>query len=168
MIKLFKILRQPNLSCNGGNLKWGLPKQKKDGTWIPGKWHSVKGALLLCKNGIHLAQRSAVMDWLQTPFMRQEITCVYEAEMYVESGKGYFFIKGNQKFCCRKVRLLKPFTGKIRNKRGSDERYAYFRDGLIHRAKGPAYKRYLMEPHHYLNGKFYQTLGELKQALEAS
>ena len=50
-------------SCNGGALKWSLPKQKPDGSWKPGRWHRVKGDPEMCKHGIHVAKEPYRQWW---------------------------------------------------------------------------------------------------------
>ena len=50
-MKLYKILVDGK-SCNGGDLKWSLPKNGK-----PGKWYKVKGDLKICEKGLHLTTK---------------------------------------------------------------------------------------------------------------
>ena len=95
-MRYFKVLNEDNRSCNCGDkdLVWSLPKQEKDGTWTPGEWMpEVKGALVLCKNGYHLARESDLIGWLNAS--------IYEAEPSTE------LIEGDDKIVCRSVRLLK-------------------------------------------------------------
>jgi hypothetical protein len=86
-MKLYKILVDGK-SCNGGNLKWSLPKDGK-----PGKWHKVKGDLKICEKGLHLTNKP--YNWYSWG-----CTC-FEAE-----AKGIKEWK-DDKCVCREVRLLK-------------------------------------------------------------
>jgi len=62
MSEYYKIL-VGGKSCNGGALKWSLPKQKPDGSWKPGRWHRVKGDPEMCKHGIHVAKEPYRQWW---------------------------------------------------------------------------------------------------------
>ena len=92
MLRQYKVLVDGQ-SCHGGELKWSLPR-RADGKWIPGKWHTVRGNLSLCENGLHTT--SEIAQWLA-------IGCsVYHAE-----GAGKCETDGD-KTVWRKVRLLRP------------------------------------------------------------
>jgi hypothetical protein len=50
-------------SCNGGSLKWSLPKQNSHGSWKPGRWHRVKGEPTMCRRGIHVVKDPYQQWW---------------------------------------------------------------------------------------------------------
>ena len=86
-MKLYKILVDGK-SCNGGDLKWSLPKNGK-----PGKWHKVKGELKICEKGLHLTTK---------PYKWYSWGCTcFEAEAKeIKSWE-------EDKCVCREARLLK-------------------------------------------------------------
>jgi hypothetical protein len=87
VMKLYKILINGK-SCNGGTLKWDLPK---DGN--PGKWHSVRGEINICAKGLHLTKKRYMWySW--------GCTC-YEAE--AKDIKEW----EDDKCVCRSARLIK-------------------------------------------------------------
>lgn len=90
---LYKVLVDGR-SCHGGSLKWSLPSQQKDGSWKPGKWHSAKGDLQICQNGIHLTKEP--FRWYKTGWQ------VFEAEA---AGVAEW---RQDKCVARKARLLRP------------------------------------------------------------
>jgi hypothetical protein len=90
----FKVLNKDGGACHGGHGKWNLPRKKKDGTWIPGKWMPViKGKLIPCKNGYHLCREKDLLGWLYES--------IYEAEYRGE------MIEGKDKIVVREARLLR-------------------------------------------------------------
>ena len=88
----YKVLGPNGESCNGGSLKWDLPKNNK-----PGKWHTVKGNLSLCYNGIHLT--TDPWKW------KAEGARLFHVEY-----KGQFDYQNSDKVCFRSVRLIKEIT----------------------------------------------------------
>ena len=52
-MKLYKVLDEHNRSMHGGR-----------GQWTPGKWRSVRGPLVPCSNGLHLASADELFEWL--------------------------------------------------------------------------------------------------------
>ena len=90
--KLYKVLVDGK-SCHGGDMKWYLPK-KKDGKWIPGKWHEVKCDIEVCKTGLHLTTER--FNWYKWGCTAYEV----EADMTKESWEG-------NKVAVSKARLLK-------------------------------------------------------------
>jgi hypothetical protein len=72
----------------GGNLEWDLPKNGK-----PGKWHSVKGKISQCNNGLHLTTKP--YEWFQ-----------WKCDIYIAEGKGSS--EGDEaKTAFRSARLIK-------------------------------------------------------------
>ena len=59
---LYKVLVN-GASCHGGSMEWPLPTQAEDGTWTPGEWVRVEGALIECQNALHLTDQPAA--WYQ-------------------------------------------------------------------------------------------------------
>jgi hypothetical protein len=91
---LYKILSPEGDSLHGGKLRWDLPKLNTDGTYTPGNWHSAKGKIEACENGLHLTPR---------PYRWYTWDCaVYEAE-----GRGDCDTH-NGKVAYREARLLRP------------------------------------------------------------
>jgi hypothetical protein len=75
-------------SNHGGNLEWDLPKNGK-----PGKWHTVKGEILKCSNGLHLTEKP--YEWFK-----------WKCDIYIAEGKGQN--KGDEsKTAFRSARLIK-------------------------------------------------------------
>ena len=90
----FKVLNKDGKPCHGGHGEWFLPRRKKDGTWIPGKWMPViKGALVPCNNGYHLCREKDLLSWLHES--------IYEAEYRGE------IIEAHDKIVVREARLLR-------------------------------------------------------------
>lgn len=50
---LYKVLNASNRSMHGGH-----------GRWTPGRWRSVSGPLVPCKNGLHLCRIGQLADWI--------------------------------------------------------------------------------------------------------
>ena len=94
-MKYYKVLRDGH-SCVGSEMDWTkyLPV---DGQ--PGKWtRKIGGELELCKKGYHLTDESHLIDWI----------CgnqLFEAEADGE------VLQGDNKVCCRRVRLLRQVDG---------------------------------------------------------
>ena len=61
-VPLYKVLVN-GASCHGGSMTWPLPTQAQDGTWTPGEWVGVEGALIECQNALHLTDQPA--SWYQ-------------------------------------------------------------------------------------------------------
>jgi hypothetical protein len=103
---LYKVLRPDGHSTHGGNLAWSLPRQEPDGSWRPGEWHEVTGALELCRNGLHLTdERGVWRDWITADGV------VWEAE--VPKGLpgervGTLDDASDRKIAVRRARLLRP------------------------------------------------------------
>jgi hypothetical protein len=103
---LYKVLRPDGHSTHGGNLAWSLPRQMTDGSWRPGEWHEVTGALELCRNGLHLTdERGVWRDWITADGV------VWEAE--VPKGLpgervGTLDDASDRKIAVRRARLLRP------------------------------------------------------------
>jgi hypothetical protein len=75
-------------SNHGGNLEWYLPKNGK-----PGKWHSVKGKISKCSNGLHLTEKP--YEWFK-----------WQCDIYIAEGKGSN--EGDEiKTAFRSARLIK-------------------------------------------------------------
>ena len=95
-MKLYKVLGKNGNAVNGGHGRWHLPKKKKDGTWIPGKWMpEIKGELIPCENGYHLCRKKDLIGWLNET--------IYEAEY---SGERLTYV---DKVVVRRVRLLRKY-----------------------------------------------------------
>jgi hypothetical protein len=75
-------------SNHGGNLEWDLPKNGN-----PGKWHSVKGKISKCSNGLHLTEKP--YEWFK-----------WGCDIYIAEGKGQK--EGDEsKIAFRSARLIK-------------------------------------------------------------
>jgi hypothetical protein len=75
-------------SNHGGNMEWDLPKNGK-----PGKWHSVKGKISKCSNGLHLTEKP--YEWFK-----------WQCDIYIAEGKGSN--EGDEiKTAFRSARLIK-------------------------------------------------------------
>ena len=95
---LFKVLDANGRSCHGGNLQWSLPTQNADGSWTPGDWMpAVRGKLIPCENGYHLAEDAQVLEWLNAR--------LFEAEYRGEC------VDAKNKIDVRECRLTREFTG---------------------------------------------------------
>jgi Pentapeptide repeats (8 copies) len=101
MERLYKILTHDAQSAHGGKMDWTeyLPHYKWDkayekGEWIPGKWVSCKGELLMCSNGLHLT--SHPLRWK-----------VKKGRVFIAEYSGEFITENySDKTCFRKIRLL--------------------------------------------------------------
>lgn len=51
--RLYKVLASGRSPMASNRMKWSLPKLVGK-TWKPGRWHSVEGELVRCRNGLHL------------------------------------------------------------------------------------------------------------------
>ena len=92
--KMYKILDENGHSCNGGDIKWFLPKKQKDGGWKLGKWMpKISGELIACENGYHLCREKDLLTWLNAT--------IYEAEYKGE------IIESDDKVVVRQARLLR-------------------------------------------------------------
>jgi hypothetical protein len=60
--QLYKVLVNGR-SCHGGDMEWSLPKQKRDGSWRPGKWHKLDGPVAICERGLHLTTEP--LEWFR-------------------------------------------------------------------------------------------------------
>jgi hypothetical protein len=89
---LFKVLRD-GVSCHGGAMRWPLPERAADGSWTPGAWVEVRGALVLCENGLHLT--STPCDWY-----------VGGSALYLAEYDGEIIDDGSNKVCVRRARLV--------------------------------------------------------------
>lgn len=77
----FKLLDRRNRAIFGGDstIKWNLPVQKADGTWVAGEWMPrVPGQLQACQNGYHVAWEGHLLDWMEEKAFEVN---VYEAEV---------------------------------------------------------------------------------------
>ena len=95
MTQYYKILSADGQSIHGGDLQWSLPKLNKKGKWVAGKWHKVKGKIVVCRNGLHVTT---------TPYKyytSMDVTC-WEAECRGDSDT-----RGD-KTAFREVRLTQP------------------------------------------------------------
>ena len=91
----YKVLDASGCSCNGGSLKWSLPTKNDDGTWTPGEWMpEIKGPVVECENGYHLATMERLPQWLNERIFVAEV----DGEL-VES-------TDHDKWVARKVRLV--------------------------------------------------------------
>lgn len=94
---IYKVLDRNGCSCNGGDLQWSLPTQNNSGAWTPGDWMpAIKGKLIPCGNGYHLAENAQLLDWLNTR--------IFEAEYRCER------VNKSDKLVVRECRLLREFT----------------------------------------------------------
>lgn len=66
-MKLYKVLGNGGIACNGGSGKWNLPVDKKPGKWMP-KIENI----IPCRSGYHLCRREDLLLWLNEE--------IYEAE----------------------------------------------------------------------------------------
>jgi hypothetical protein len=97
-MKYYKVLSNDGRSCHGGSAAWSLPVQNNDGSWTPGEWMPrVKGRLVLCENGYHLAREQDLIHWLGE--------AIYEAEPRGE------LIETDDKVLARDCRLLRQLVG---------------------------------------------------------
>jgi hypothetical protein len=93
---LFKVLNEDGTAHHGGYGRWNLPTHNEDNTWHPGEWMpAIKGDLLPCQNGYHLAQDAQLLDWLGP--------AIYEAEYDGE------MMHADNKIVVRRARLLRRF-----------------------------------------------------------
>ena len=84
-MKLFKVFKK-NRKSNNGNVKWRI-----------GKWNHHKGKLELCKSGFHASE--IIIDAMQ--YTNAEEIALVEI--------GEDFIKGDDKYVCRDMRVLKTW-----------------------------------------------------------
>jgi hypothetical protein len=95
--RLFKVLDENGKSRNGGNATWSLPTQNSDGSWVPGDWMpEIKGNLVACENGYHLARSNDLTQWLNAT--------IYEAEYQGDR------VDADNKVVMRQVRLLRKMN----------------------------------------------------------
>jgi len=94
MTQYYKVLSADGLSIHGGDLQWSLPTLKKDGTYKPGRWHTITGEVVVCRNGIHLTTEPG--RWYT-----KDCVC------YAAEGKGASDNEGD-KTAFRSARLLHP------------------------------------------------------------
>ena len=82
--KFYKVVGASGESLHGGNLTWSLPNGDK-----PGKWHSVKGEIEVCVNGLHLVNESHIADWLKphSRIFEAEYRGATDSSEYEDSGK---------------------------------------------------------------------------------
>lgn len=92
----YKVLAADGSCFHGGVGSWPLPA-KKDGTWTPGEWLKVEGALVVCRNALHLCRESDLLKWLGP--------LIYEAEYRGE------VIEAEDKIVVREARLLRRMEG---------------------------------------------------------
>ncbi len=92
--KLYKVITNSHMSCNGGQFDWAkyLPKDKKKGKWTPPTEH-----INPCNIGYHVTTNPE--QWFSAT------NKIFEAE-----GKGEYKTDDNQKFVFHSVRLVKPKT----------------------------------------------------------
>jgi len=90
--KMYKIFDKNGHSCDGGNVKWSLPRKQKDGSWKAGKWMPIiKGEVIACGNGYHLCREKDLLSWLND-------------SIYVAEYRGKI-IKSDDEVVVRQVRL---------------------------------------------------------------
>lgn len=90
---LFKITQENGEPYHGGSGAWSLPKGKRPGTWRT----VVTGRLEPCSNGLHLARKGDLLEWLGP--------VIWEAEHDGE------IIECPDKVVVRKARLLRRVGG---------------------------------------------------------
>lgn len=82
---------------------WDLPTQNADGSWTPGRWTAVKGAVQYRGNGLHICGVDQIAYW--TKHLRGKVlvtwVCEYDGNVSI----------GAHGFAARRVRLLRPWTG---------------------------------------------------------
>lgn len=83
---------------------WSLPTQNADGSWTPGKWASVKGAVEYRKNGLHLAGCDQIAWWQNHLRAHKNLVC------WVVEYDGNTSI-GCHGFAARRARILRPWNG---------------------------------------------------------
>lgn len=88
----FKITNENGEPFHGGSGAWSMPKGKR-----PGAWRIIKGDLVPCSNGLHLARRGDLLEWLGP--------VIWEAEHDGE------IIECTDKVVVRKARLLRRVGG---------------------------------------------------------
>ena len=66
-MRLFKVLAPDGSPIWGGTGKWHLPRQCKNGKWIPGKWMPKINDVIPCMSGYHLCRRKDVLEWMVDP-----------------------------------------------------------------------------------------------------
>src|SRR5690606_12730484 len=77
--------------------KYHLPRKKRDGSWIPGKWMpAVEGELELCENGYHLTDFDHLLTWIGPDIY--EVAC---------KGESVGDFVNDDKIAVRQVRLLR-------------------------------------------------------------
>lgn len=84
--------------------KWSLPTQNADGTWTPGKWSHIKGAVQYRKNGFHVAGCDQIAYWQNHIRGKSMVVWVCEYDGNVSIGP--------HGFAARRVRLLRPWDGR--------------------------------------------------------
>jgi hypothetical protein len=89
-LKYYKVLQTDGTVVNGGSGQWPLPVDGK-----PGKWLSVTGKLVPCKNGLHVVTDKQLLDWLGP--------AIFEVELW----PGVTQIDSDNKLVVRKARLTR-------------------------------------------------------------
>ena len=98
---LCKVLDADGRSLHGGNLQWSLPTPDASGAWEPGAWHEVAGAIVACKNGLHLTdERGVWQTWIRWD------AAAWEAE--ADGDRDGSLDDGDRKIAVRRARLLRP------------------------------------------------------------
>ena len=94
MTTLYKITDKDGSPVHGGKGKWSLPSRGK-----PGAWREVEGALIPCKNGLHLLETTDIASWLKWP-----------AVLWVAEHEGEM-VRDTDKSVAGKARLVRKVPG---------------------------------------------------------
>jgi hypothetical protein len=68
MTTYYKVLAENGAAHHGGNGRWNLPKNGN-----PGRWKTVKGDLVPCRNGLHVCTREQLVHWLGPAIYEVEV-----------------------------------------------------------------------------------------------
>lgn len=91
-----------------GDLAWSLPTQGADGSWTPGAWQAVKGAVEYRANGLHVCGCDQVAYWKQ---LVRRVRPGLRTKVWVVEYDGRTSI-GAHGFAARRVRLVRPWDGR--------------------------------------------------------
>lgn len=98
---LYKVTGPNGEPLHGGSGDWPLPRQTKDGRWLPGRWRKEKRAVL-CVVGLHLTRENYLANWIPWATATDRAFTVWEAE-----GRGQP-ADVTDKICYPEARLLRP------------------------------------------------------------
>lgn len=84
--------------------RWEIPALNDDGTETPGRWRSVRGELVPCLNGLHLAGPNDLHHWIGST--------LWEAEVYdgIDTHGRPMIVESQHKLVCRKARLVRKVS----------------------------------------------------------